>query len=585
MIKLLIRLWAHLNLHRKKQLKLLLLLMLFASIAEMISIGSVFPFLGILISPQSFFQNPTVQPIIRLLGITSDKQLLIILAIFFGLSVIIAAIIRLILLWALNRLSFAIGSDISANIYQRMLYQPYIVHCMTNSSEIISSITNKSNIVIFNCIIPILTFATSAIILTTILFALLIVKPIITILFFSGVILIYVSIIYFTRKNLQINSQNIATESTKVIKALQEGLGGIRDVLIGRNQAAYSKIFIVADAALRRAQGSSLFVSSSPRYIMESLGILIIIILSYSLSQQPDGIMKAISMLGALTLTAQRLLPLLQQAYSSWSAIKGAQYSLQDILVLLDQPLPYYSQKPRSKQTLFNHKISIKNLSFRYSQDASYILKGLNLEISKGSRVGFYGLTGSGKSTLLDIIMGLLEPTDGSLEIDGQIIKRNNLQSWQEHIAHVPQTIFLTDSSVEENIAFGLAKNEINHARVREAAKLAQIAQSIESWPKKYQTFVGERGIRLSGGQRQRIGIARALYKQADVIVLDEATSALDSKTEKDVMNSINSLSKNITILVIAHRLSTLKNCTQIIKIDKGIAKSIGNYKDIISKR
>jgi ATP-binding cassette subfamily B protein len=212
------------------------------------------------------------------------------------------------------------------------------------------------------------------------------------------------------------------------------------------------------------------------------------------------------------------------------------------------------------------------------------VIKNLNLTITKGSRIGFIGTTGSGKSTLLDIIMGLLEPTEGILEIDGQPITMLNHRSWQSHIAHVPQAIFLADSTIEENIAFGVHKNQIDHERVRQAAQQAQIADTIETWPKQYKTFIGERGIRLSGGQRQRIGIARALYKQADLIIFDEATSALDNETEEAVMQAIENLSDDLTILIIAHRLSTLKNCTNIIELSGGEIKRVGSFELIVTK-
>jgi ATP-binding cassette subfamily B protein len=212
-----------------------------------------------------------------------------------------------------------------------------------------------------------------------------------------------------------------------------------------------------------------------------------------------------------------------------------------------------------------------------------YVLKDINLTISTGSCIGFIGATGSGKSTLLDIIMGLLQPTSGLLEIDDQVITLANHRGWQAHIAHVPQAIFLADSTIAENIAFGIPKDQIDHSRVIQAAQQAQISESIESWPMQYQTFIGERGIRLSGGQRQRIGIARALYRQADVIIFDEATSALDNETEKAVMQAINNLSKELTVLIIAHRLTTLEGCTQIIELGEGVIKRIGSYQEIVA--
>jgi len=581
---LLKRLWQHISRRRRGQFGLLLVLMLFASFTEILSIGAVLPFLGVLTAPERIFEMPIAQPVIQALKLTEPKHLLLPLTIAFGVAALIAGAMRLFLLWASTRLSFAAGADLSISIYQRTLYQSYAVHCARNSSEVISGISGKANGVIYSIIVPILALISSSIMLLAILIALLMVQPVIALVAFGGFGLIYVVIIRLTRKQLLVDSKCVARESDQVIKSLQEGLGGIRDVLIDGSQATYCQIYRNADLPLRRAQGNSLFISTSPRYGMEALGMLLIATLAYSLAQQADGITKAIPILGALALGAQRLLPVLQQAYSAWTQINSGQASLKDTLELLDQPLPDYVNHPMAQALPFKHNLVLKQLGFRYSLQTPYVLKQLNLTISKGSRVGFIGATGSGKSTLLDIIMGLLQPTVGTVEIDGQTITENNHRAWQAHIAHVPQAIFLADSTVEENIAFGVPKDKIDHERVKQAAQQAQIAESIESWPKQYQTFVGERGIRLSGGQRQRIGIARALYKKADVIIFDEATSALDNETEQAVMQAIESLSDELTILIIAHRLTTLKNCTQVVELREGCILRVGDYKDIGSK-
>ena len=580
---LLKRLWIHIGPYRQRQLGLLLILMLLAAFAEIVSIGAVLPFLGILTAPERIYQLPAIKPLIQALQITEPLQLLLPLTIAFGVAAFLAGAMRLILLWFSTRLSFATGADLSIYIYRRTLYQPYAVHCARNSSEVINGISTKANGVIYSTIIPTLMLISSSVMLVTILIALLAVDPVIALTAFGGFGLIYGCIIRLTRKQLLIDSQRVASESNHVIKSLQEGLGGIRDVLIDGSQATYCHIYRTADIPLRRAQGTSLVINQSPRYGMEALGMVLIAILAYSLAQQTDGVARAIPILGALALGAQRLLPVLQQAYSAWSSIQGSQASLQDTLELLDQPLPGIADQLVSHSLPFKHSISLKQLDFRYSPETPFVLKQINLTISKGSRVGIIGTTGSGKSTLLDIVMGLLQPTGGELLIDDVIVTLANHRAWQTHIAHVPQAIFLADSTIEENIAFGVPKDQIDHERVKQAAQQAQIAESIESWPKQYQTFVGERGIRLSGGQRQRIGIARALYKKADVIIFDEATSALDSETEQAVMQAIERLSQDLTILIIAHRLTTLKNCTQIVELGDGEIKRIGTYQQIVS--
>jgi ABC-type multidrug transport system fused ATPase/permease subunit len=582
--QLLARLWRHVAPHRRRQLSFLLFLMLTTSFAEIVSIGAVIPFLGVLTSPDRIFQINALKPIFIAMDLTAPSQLVLPISIAFGTAALIAGSMRLFLLWASSRISFGIGSDISISIYNRTLYQPYAVHCGRNSSEVIDGIISKAHIVIHGTVLPVLTILSSVVMLLAILGALLVIDPFIAVSAFSGFGIIYALIYFMTRDRLSVNSKRVAYESTQVIKYLQEGLGGIRDVLIDGSQATYCETYQIADRGLRRAQCDNFIISNSPRYVMEALGMLLIAFLAYVLSQQPGGLTKVIPFLGALALGAQRLLPVMQQAYGSWASIQGGQASLEDTLGFLDQQLPDYANQPNPAPILFADNININQLEFHYSKNANSVLKLINLTIKKGSRVGFVGTTGSGKSTLLDIIMGLLEPSEGRLEIDGTPITRTNCRAWQAHIAHVPQSIFLADSSIEENIAFGVPKNEIDIERVRRAAQQAQLSDTIESLPEQYQTPVGERGVRLSGGQRQRIGIARALYKKADVIVFDEATSALDSETEKAVMQAIESLSEELTLLIIAHRLTTLQKCTQIIELVDGQIKNIGSYDEITEK-
>ena len=583
-VELLYRLWFHVSMRRRRQLGLLSVLMVLASLAEILSIGAVLPFLSVLTAPEKVFVHVAAQPLINTLDLHAPEQLLLPLTFAFVTAALISGLIRLFLLWASIRLSFAVGADLGINTYRRTLYQPYSVHCARNTSEVIDGISVKTDVVIYNVIVPVLMILSAIVMLTIILIAMFVFDPFIALSVFGGFGLIYLLIILLTKNKLIHHGHRMAKESTLRIKSLQEGLGGIRDVLIDGSQAIYCQAYRNVDLPLRRAQGSNLFISNSPRFLMEVLGMILIAALAYNYTQQTDGIAKAIPTLGALALGAQRLLPLLQQAYAAWSGIRGGQASLQAALELLDQTMPVQADQPAKQSLPFFRNISLKQLGFRYSLQTPYVFKQLDLTIAKGSRVGFVGTSGSGKSTLLDILMGLLQPTEGLMEVDGEPVTPFNTRLWQAHIAHVPQVIFLVDASIEENIAFSVPKDLIDHQRVRKAAQQAQIADSIETWPEKYQTVVGERGVRLSGGQRQRIGIARALYKQADVIIFDEATSALDSETEQAVIQSIEGLSEDITVLIIAHRVTTLKNCTQIIELGDGAIKSIGCYQDIANR-
>jgi len=583
-INLIWRLWSHINTKRRIQFALVLVLIVFTAFAELISIGAIVPFLGILTEPDVVFNHTIAQPIIKFIGITRAEDLFLPLTFLFGCAAIFAAVMRLFMLWAITRLSYATGADLSLNIYKRTLYQPYEVHIGRNSSEVISGIVTKANLAISSIIMPSLTIISSFLLMTSIIFALITVDPFVALIAFSGFGFLYLLIAIISSRKLLKDGRRVAKESVQVVKSLQEGLGGIRDVQLDNSQEIYCEVYRKADHALRRAQGNNTFIGQCPKYIVEALSMLMIAALAYIMSEQSGGLAKSIPVLGALALGAQRLLPILQQAYSGYTLIRGAQASLDDALELLDQELPDFAIQPVAEPLAFTKKITLHKISFSYGFQMPCVLKSCSLDIPKGSCIGFIGATGCGKSTLLDIIMGLLLPTKGTIKVDGETITIKNRRAWQMNIAHVPQDIFLADSTIAENIAFGMHKNQVDLERVRIAARKAQIEDLINSWTEGYDTMVGERGIRLSGGQRQRIGIARALYKKADVIIFDEATSALDAETEQAVMNSIETLREDLTILIIAHRITTLRNCSQIVEMCNGVIKSVGTYKEIANK-
>ena len=392
--------------------------------------------------------------------------------------------------------------------------------------------------------------------------------------------MVYLVVILLTRNRLAESSRAYTRESAKVIKALIEGLAGIRDVLIDGSQEFYARIFSNSDLKSRRAKGNIQLISSSPRFIVETLGIFVMVAIIYLMSTDENGLIGAIPIIGAFILGAQRLIPMLHNMYVSWSSIQGNKTALLEALELLDQPMSSCVLGRVPPPISFAKKIELNSISFKYNQTGPTVLKNINLKIDKGTIVGFIGKTGCGKSTLLDTIMGLLSPSEGWIDIDNLKIDQDSLRGWQSNIAHVPQNIFLCDGTIEENIAFGIPVNQIDIVKVKFAAETAQIAREIESLGSAYKTRIGERGVWLSGGQRQRIGIARALYKKASMIILDEATSALDSDTEERVINAISNLNtdKNdrITLIMVAHRLTTLKRCSKIYKIGDG--RIIGEY-------
>lgn len=577
----LVSLWRHLGRRRQLQSVLLLGLMLVSALMEIVSLGAVLPFIGIITAPEKVFGHPVVANIAQTLGITSPVDLVLPLTVVFVVAAVAAGASRLLLSWGSTRLVYATSADLSIEAYRRTLYQPYRVHVARNSSTVISGIVSKIGRA-QSVLQATMTLISSVVLTVSIMLALIVIDAVVATVAAVTFGVSYGLITWLSRRRLQYNSQRIAVESVQVIKALQEGLGGVRDVLLDGAQPLYCDIYRRSQVPLLRMQGINQFIATSPRFVMEALGMVLIAVLAYTLSRQVDGIASVLPVLGALALGAQRLLPTLQQGYGAWVGIVGNQASLADALELLDQPLPDDVHQPAPVPLSFQDAIHFDAVRFRYSNDGPWVLDGLNLTIPKGARVGFVGSTGSGKSTTLDLLMGLLEPTQGQILVDGQTITGERRRAWQKTIAHVPQSIYLADITLAENIAFGVPREAIDMNRVRLAARQAQIADFIEGRSEGYRAFVGERGVRLSGGQRQRIGIARALYKQASVLVFDEATSALDNATEQTVMDSIESLNRGLTILLIAHRFTTVRRCDTIIELGHGQVVAQGTYEQLL---
>ena len=484
---LLKRLWRHISKKRHYQLGLLFILMVFSSFAEIASIGAVIPFLGILTSPEQIFQNGAFQPIITFFDFKSPEDLLWPITIFFITATIFSGSIRLALVFVNTRLSFATGHDLSIDIYNKTLFQPFHVHIDRNSSEIINGVAIKTDLVITQILLPFLNFLSSTVMIVFITTALVILNPIVAFSVMGGLGLIYYSLIKLTSFQLLRNSQRIADKTTTRVKSLQEGLGGIRDILLSGTQDTYCDIYRDADLPLRRSQANNAFINLSPRYAMEALGMVLIAIVAFYFTTSDRSIESVIPILGALALGAQRMLPMLQLAYQGWSTMLGGRASLVDTLEFLDQKIPEVNNEVSID---FNKNIILKDISFRYKNDQTNVLDKINLEIPKGSCVGFIGPTGSGKSTMLDILMGLLVPTSGKLIIDGKEVLPENAKSWQRNISHVPQDIFLSDSTIKENVAFGIPFHEINMDKVAKAVSMAQLDDVINNLPEKYNTCI-----------------------------------------------------------------------------------------------
>ena len=577
---LILKLWKIISKKRKVQIIFLLFLMLASSLSEIFSLVAVVPFLQILIEPESISKFEILLNITQFLRIESNDDFLLLVTTIFVSASIICAFIRLFNLWFNNMLAANIGSDLSIQSFKVTLYKPYRYHLDRNSSSIISVIIKEiANTV--EVLRQILLLFTSTLIVLGLIIALFAINKTLatsSILIFSSLYLIIGNI---SKKTFVKNSKYILRNNIAIIKALQEGLGSIRDVLLNNSQNAYLKLYQGADRPMRMKEAQNVTMASFPRYSLEALSILIISLYAFSLTKSDVSRPELISLLGTLALAAQRMLPAMQQIYNAWASIKANLASVNNVINLINSSSLINDKISKNEKLKFHKEINLENISFKYSGSAPLVLDSINLKIKKGQKIGIIGQTGCGKSTFLDILMGLLNPSSGKIFVDNICVNNDNdpdlIKFWRNSIAHVPQDIYLTDNTIAENIAFGENFNEIDFDKLKNSAKKAKIHNFIQSKSLGYRTIIGEKGITLSGGQIQRIAIARAFYKNANILIMDEGTSALDNETERQIIMEINNLNEDLTILMVAHRLSSLKGCDKIIKFEKGKVFDLSN--------
>ena len=568
MLNLISRLNSHLSSHRKKQLFFLLLLIIALSFAEAISLASIVPFVGVFLNPDIFYSHPWLSTFVDFFEITNNNQLFLFVTIVFVSLVILSCLIKLLFLYLTNRITCFIEADLKARIFKYNINQSYSYHLEQSSYVVMSNIVQKTlaMAIFINCLIQVLG---SLMIILFVLGILILIKPFI-ILFISSVIIGFFAVISFiNRKKIFKNSEKISQNQDKIVSIFQDSVGYIGEIIVYSLHNIFISKFNKASYQISESHIYNQNFQQSPRIYLEYIALLSLAALIFFFNQSKADVVNSFTILAALGLGAQKILPLINRIHNSYNTMREYRVAVADALNLLDISKKERFENSFSEKIFLKKSIKLNNVYFSYNKKNNWILKNINLEIKKGTKVGIKGTTGSGKSTLGNIIIGLLDPTKGQLFVDDILINSQNKLAWQKNISIIPQNIFLNDVSIAENIAIGVNPKEINLEKVKNVAKQAQIHDFIESTPNQYNEKVGERGIRLSGGQLQRIGIARALYREAKVILFDEATNQLDTNTESLIMQSINNLDKETTILFIAHRLSTLENCDPIVDLDK----------------
>ncbi|HEX8263239.1 MAG TPA: ABC transporter ATP-binding protein [Allosphingosinicella sp.] len=548
---------------RRRQFALTLLLMLAGAVAEMVTIGAALPFLALVADPQSALVPPRFLRLLETVGgsaVVGAALLLIVAA-------LASAMVRLALTWGSQRFVMAAGHDMAAAVFGRMLRQPYAEQVRRNSSTTLAAI-DKVQGVVFGLLQPAMQGLIGVFIALCVFAVLLRIDARAAGMAAVSVTLAYVAVSLLVRPRLRRNSKALAGTMVDRTRTIQEGLGGIRDIILDRSEPLFEAKFRELDSRYRRAQVGTQFVAGAPRFVVEAAGLVAIAVVTLAMSLEPGGVVKAIPVLGALALGAQRLLPLLQQAYYGWSLASGNFQAFRDVIEFMQAPVPEPQPVP-ARPLAFERELVFDRVGFRYPE-GRFGLVDVDLRIRAGEHVGIAGPTGGGKSTLLDLLMGLLEPDRGEIRVDGRPLDAASRAAWQAGLAHVPQTIYLADDSIAANIAFPRAAEGMDPERLDAAVRAARLDAFLAGLPEGLRTRVGERGVRLSGGQRQRIGLARALYRRPRLLILDEATSALDEATEAAVLAALQELRKDLTLVTVAHRATTLAACDRLIRVEGG---------------
>ena len=568
MFKLIIKLNSHLSFNRKKQLFFLFLLMISLSFAEAFSLATIVPFIGIFLNPDIFFSHPWLNPFIIFFEIKNEDQLFLSITIIFILFVILSGLIKLLFIYKSNKITQIIESDLRSKIFKNNIHQSYSYHLGQNSNDVMSNIMQKtSSMAAF--LDDFIAISSSLMTIVLVFSFLIFLKPLIIITIVSVLVIFFVIIFSLNKKRILENSKKISENQDKLVTIFQNSIGYISELIIYSLHDIFISKFNKSSNILAANFTFNYNKTQTPRVYLEYATLLCLAALIYFLNKSESNVINSLAVLAALGLGTQKMLPLINRIHGAITRMKGVQGVVTDTLNLLDNSKIEINENSYSGKIFLKKSIKLKNVCFSYDKKNKFILKNINLEIKKGSKVGIKGTTGSGKSTLGNIIIGLLDPTEGQLFIDDILISSQNKFAWQKNVSLIPQNVFMDDSTIAENIAIGIESKDINLEKVKNAAKQAHIHDFIVSTTDQYNEKVGERGIRLSGGQRQRIGIARALYREAKIILFDEATNQLDTDTESSIMKSISNLDKEVTVLFIAHRLSTLENCDQIIDLTK----------------
>lgn len=563
----------------------LLALMLAGAVLEMTGIGAIPAYVAVLSNPEVLDQYPRAQRLMADLGLVTREQL----ALWGALGLIGIYLIKngFLTVFSFAQTRYTTGRQVSlaSRLFRAYVLSPYAFHLQRNSAESLRNLSNEVFMVIYKTLHPLQNLVKETLMLLAILTLLIVVEPLITLIIIvvlGGSGLLFYTI---TRNMLSRNAEVAQSFSENVLKVIIEGTHGIKDVKVFGREAFFLQRHEQAAHANARMVRYNNFILTLPPLFLETIGVVVMLGVTALLVQQGHPIVSLMPTLALFGVAAFRLMPMFNRLMMALSLIRDGLPSVKVVyrdLKHLEQHSHLLAMSGRADMPLLKHAIQLEQVTFQYEGAKAPALKEITMEIPCGSAVAFVGPTGSGKTTLVDVILGLLAPAEGRILIDGVDIQADIL-GWRRQIGYIPQTIYLTDDSIRRNIAFGLDDAAIDEVHVRKVLEMAQLKTFVEQLPQGLNTFIGEQGIRLSGGQRQRIGIARALYHDPQILIMDEATAALDNETERRIVEALNQLRDEHTVIMIAHRLSTVRDCDVLFFLKDGKVEAAGTYEELLA--
>lgn len=588
MLTVIKQLFALLTDKQLKQFYILQVLVVIMAFTELLGIASIAPFMALVGDISILETNGIFAQLYQMSGLNNPMDFLFYTGVIVLVMLTFSTVVSMFTTWRLSIFGARIGTEIADRLYTYYMQQSWQFHASGSSAQLTKQVSTEAARISSQIVQPLMTMNAKIVLALFISISIVIYDPVIAILGLFIFSLAYFLLYRLVRQKLESNGQELSEVSTQRFRLMNEGFGGIKDVLLLNRSHDFITRFHDSGKVFARAQGTNIAISQVPRYFIELIAFGAMISLVLVLIKVHSGNLgEVLPVLAVYALAAFKLLPALQQIYSSLSQIKGNTAAFEAIREDLEQS--FESQKT-SHDTVVSTSVDLKkgiklsDITFSYPGKERAAVNGVTITIPVNSVIGLVGSSGSGKSTLIDLLLGLLTPHQGSIYVDDVRITTDNKRAWQDLLGFVPQSIFLSEGSVAENIAFGIPAKDISLEQVNKALNLANLTELVEQFPEGINTKVGERGVQLSGGQRQRIGIARALYHEAEVLVFDEATSALDGITEKTVMDAIHEFSGQKTIIMIAHRLKTVEKCDLIYFMEQGKIIDCGTYQELVAR-